>query len=315
MLNKILGLLSMNLFFFITFIISVFLTEFGTISVFYGLFIFLFNYLFFAYTMELHSTVRKAGIVTTGAICFLIVVSFTFFQFIDGIGNSGIDGDSFAEAWDSLEEIHSDYIINRDNYAFVSLQKKKGNLQPSDVKKIVEHMPDNGKEYEIMLESDDYMQYVNFQIDPAKDIISCNESYEVKVCDSLDSADFEQSPLNEQLKSAILADDYQQVVSLIEQGADPNYIDSNGMPMTQYSTVRDNNQISIYLFEQGADLNAQDESGKFTSLILGAIHGNNELVSYLVARGADKELTSFSGETAYEAAIRMKQTDTAQLLK
>ena len=75
------------------------------------------------------------------------------------------------------------------------------------------------------------------------------------------------------------------------------------------------------LTEAGADINAINEAD-FTALHGAAFRGNNEIIEYLVAGGADIDARDFRGRTAYRIAEGAKQSfqfqtwpETAALLK
>ena len=61
------------------------------------------------------------------------------------------------------------------------------------------------------------------------------------------------------------------------------------------------------LIEQGANVNAVNEAD-FTALHGAAFRGNNEIIEYLVAQGADIDARDFRGRTAYRIAEGAKQS-------
>ena len=74
------------------------------------------------------------------------------------------------------------------------------------------------------------------------------------------------------------------------------------------------------LIEHGANVNAVNEAD-FTALHGAAFRGNNEIIEYLVAQGADLDVRDFRGRTPYRIAEGAKQSfqfqtwpETAELL-
>ena len=63
----------------------------------------------------------------------------------------------------------------------------------------------------------------------------------------------------------------------------------------------------------GADVNVKDKDGG-TPLSYAAFEGHKEIVELLIAKGADLSAKSW-GETPLDSAIRIGQTETADLLR
>ncbi|MCP4316718.1 MAG: hypothetical protein GY789_12085 [Hyphomicrobiales bacterium] len=119
---------------------------------------------------------------------------------------------------------------------------------------------------------------------------------------------------------------------LLEAGADPNITDVNGrgallFTITPRQVLNPDPKIPVSiakaLVEAGANINAVSTGPRsprakrkigFTPLIAAADFGQIDLVEYLLSVGADSEIKSAKGQTAYDVAIEQNHSDIADLL-
>jgi len=124
--------------------------------------------------------------------------------------------------------------------------------------------------------------------------------------------DKEQSPLIK----AILENDKDAIISLVEQGADVNAKDDDGNTALMLAVDEQNNgDIVKCLVEHGADINAKNDDGE-TALIWAALDsGNENVVKYLVEKGADVNIKGEEGQTPLMcAALRSNNGNVVKYL-
>ena len=68
--------------------------------------------------------------------------------------------------------------------------------------------------------------------------------------------------LNVELLTAAEDGEYDEDDSCVEQGADINCVDENGISPLVYSVFEEHYDIAYYLIEKGADVNAVDDKGR-----------------------------------------------------
>ena len=114
---------------------------------------------------------------------------------------------------------------------------------------------------------------------------------------------------NEKLYDAVSKNDKDKVESLIDKGADVNYVKEAGpwMKVSVLITAVNNKsvEIAILLLDKGADVNWKD--GFKTSAILYAANtGNVEMVKLLLEHGADINDNDGQGNNVLTAAKESK---------
>lgn len=103
------------------------------------------------------------------------------------------------------------------------------------------------------------------------------------------------------------------VRGLLEQGADPNAVDENGMPLIIH-TIDPRNPGTLRLFvERGADVNARGRSGD-TPLSVAVARGLLEVVRFLVEKGADVNRKGREGMPPLALAGMNGDTEMVQFL-
>lgn len=108
--------------------------------------------------------------------------------------------------------------------------------------------------------------------------------------------------------------DFNEVVRLLDNGADVNIHDSNSLAPLDYALDSGNLKLVSLLLERGADVNNRDKHFGSTALHYAATIGNLELISLLLERGADINIYDKNGVTPLGMAKIMKQEEAIELL-
>ncbi|WP_349728299.1 ankyrin repeat domain-containing protein [Peribacillus frigoritolerans] len=103
--------------------------------------------------------------------------------------------------------------------------------------------------------------------------------------------------LNEQLIQAVARNETDRIRSLIEQGADLNTQDSEGLTATMIATYNNDVETAKILIEAGADVNIQDDMKNSPFLYAGA-EGYIDILKLAIEAGADPSITNRFGGTA-----------------
>ncbi|MEM9482632.1 MAG: ankyrin repeat domain-containing protein [Cyanobacteria bacterium P01_F01_bin.116] len=116
------------------------------------------------------------------------------------------------------------------------------------------------------------------------------------------------------LIEATLAGNIDEVTTLLQQGIDPNLVYNTNTALT-YAARDGFTEIASLLIEQGADVNWIDGEG-VTPLILASFKGHMELVKLLLKHNADITVRDQWNRTALDYALRRGTADPiAQLLQ
>lgn len=107
-------------------------------------------------------------------------------------------------------------------------------------------------------------------------------------------------PLDRQLMSALLRQDYDLASALVNQGANVNASDGKKRLLNKFIMVGIPGAVE-FLLAHRVDINAYEE-GDLPPMIEAAIKGNVDLVAMFFERGADIEALDGSGRTALMAA-------------
>lgn len=103
------------------------------------------------------------------------------------------------------------------------------------------------------------------------------------------------------------------VYFLIEQKAVINYISQEGTALMG-ATVKGNEQLVALLLENGADTNLTNQDG-ITALMYAVQFKNPKIIKLLLQHNANKTLVDNEGRTAFEYAVFTKQDEIINLLK
>lgn len=120
---------------------------------------------------------------------------------------------------------------------------------------------------------------------------------------SLDAAVPEAPPLI----AATLAGDRDTVQALLQGGTDPNLTYHSNTALT-YAARDGFTDIARLLVEEGAEVNWIDSEG-VTPLILAAFKGHVEIAELLLDQGADRTVKDQWGRTALDYALRRGEED------
>ncbi|XP_037818238.1 protein phosphatase 1 regulatory subunit 12A isoform X4 [Lucilia sericata] len=102
--------------------------------------------------------------------------------------------------------------------------------------------------------------------------------------------------------AACLAGDKEEVLKMLEQGADINTANVDGLTALHQACIDDNLEMVEFLVEQGADINRQDNEG-WTPLHATASCGFVSIARYLVEHGADVAAVNSDGDLAVDLAV------------
>ncbi len=107
--------------------------------------------------------------------------------------------------------------------------------------------------------------------------------------------------LGEALIRAAKNNQPEEMLQLILEGADVNYVDRYGTTSLQWATNHADSHTIELLILYGADVNHQDFSG-ITKLMKVCSYGDIAVINYLLQHGADPNLEDNDGETAIDYA-------------
>ncbi|XP_068149790.1 protein phosphatase 1 regulatory subunit 12B isoform X11 [Drosophila tropicalis] len=102
--------------------------------------------------------------------------------------------------------------------------------------------------------------------------------------------------------AACLSSDKDEVIQLLEQGADINTANVDGLTALHQACIDDNLDMVEFLVEHGADINRQDNEG-WTPLHATASCGFVSIARYLVENGAEVAAVNSDGDLALDLAI------------
>jgi uncharacterized protein len=105
------------------------------------------------------------------------------------------------------------------------------------------------------------------------------------------------------LADAAEKQDRAKVAALLEQGADVNAAQADGMSALHWAAYHDDRSLASLLLQSGARATAANRYG-VTPLSLACANGNAEVVGLLLEAGADANTTLRGGETALMTAAR-----------
>ena len=120
--------------------------------------------------------------------------------------------------------------------------------------------------------------------------------------------------INDELVSAVMANDLDRAKAAIARGADVN-AKALGVDMTPLIVAASagGQPMVEWLLEKGADVNAANKAGQ-TALILAASGGRTAIVRLLLDKGANPGAKTIGGQTALEMAAHEGRTEVVALL-
>jgi ankyrin repeat protein len=118
---------------------------------------------------------------------------------------------------------------------------------------------------------------------------------------------------NNDLIKAVQKGDFTSAVVLLDEGMNPNIIESGQSPL-MIAARNGEIQITRALVAFGADVNLRNDDGT-TALMLAARNGNTLVVEMLLKAGADADLRNNRGFTSADLARMFKHDQTLNLLR
>src|SRR5262249_10934479 len=100
-----------------------------------------------------------------------------------------------------------------------------------------------------------------------------------------------------QLSSAAMQNDISLVRSLLQQKADVNASQNDGMTALHWAAYKDNLEIARLLVAAGADVKRVTRIGKINPLFMAATNGSAAMIELLLKAGADVNSTNELGTT------------------
>lgn len=116
------------------------------------------------------------------------------------------------------------------------------------------------------------------------------------------------------LAQAVQQGDTQAIRSLIQQQADVNAAEGDGMTALHWAAYRDDLEAARLLLEAGANLKAATRDQAITPLILAAKNGDADMIDALLRAGAGPNVATTDGMTPLMAAALSGRADAAQVL-
>ena len=117
------------------------------------------------------------------------------------------------------------------------------------------------------------------------------------------------------LAQAVRSGNTKHIRLFLEYGANPNYrLEGYGTLLQMYS-ILDIPDVVKLLLNKGANPNAISRKNPYTPLILASMYNRVEYVRLLLANGADVHLKGNSGTTPLEIASKKGHTEIVQMLK
>ncbi len=121
--------------------------------------------------------------------------------------------------------------------------------------------------------------------------------------------------LNDQLIQAATDDNQEQVLLLIESGADINTTDENGATALAWAVQNGNPELVQILIQKSINLDTSEFNTGFTPLIRAIGNGYTEIAELLISAGADVELKdNYKGQTPLSWAVHLNNETIAELL-
>src|SRR5579864_2990198 len=108
--------------------------------------------------------------------------------------------------------------------------------------------------------------------------------------------------------------DGQAVRSLIDQKADVNAAQGDGMTALHWAAFKDDLETVQVLLQAGANVKATTRNGALTPLIMASRNGNAAMIAALLKAGSDVNTATADGMTALMAAAVSGNVEAAKVL-
>ena len=109
--------------------------------------------------------------------------------------------------------------------------------------------------------------------------------------------------------------DMDTLLLLIENGANIDATDDEGVSVLDIAITYDNLEMVRYLVASGRDVNTTYRRSGFTPLMAAACYGRVEIAEYLLQQGADVTMADRKGFTAVDFARKMNKRSILELLE
>ena len=116
------------------------------------------------------------------------------------------------------------------------------------------------------------------------------------------------------LADAAMAGDIDAVRFLLEQNADINAAQGDGMTALHWAVHRDNLEMAHMLLDAGADMGSATRIGSITPLFMAGTNGSAAMIELLLNAGADADATNELGTTALMKAAASGSVDAVSSL-
>ena len=118
---------------------------------------------------------------------------------------------------------------------------------------------------------------------------------------------------NRMLIDASIKGNLNEIKDALNNGADINYKDEDGLNALNYSLCNDHLTISKFLLDNGIDVNSKDDE-KFSIMHYVALDGNDQAVN-LLQYGAKPNEKDFYGFTPYDYALTNQNNNYKKVLE
>lgn len=124
----------------------------------------------------------------------------------------------------------------------------------------------------------------------------------------------EQQIMNDQLRAAVIGGKLSRVTKLLEEGAEADCKDANGLTPLYFAAGHNHLAIARVLLEHGSDPNVAREDSLGPPLVQAAYHGHVDMIKLLLEFKADINAINYSRRTALHEACHRNETDSGFLL-
>lgn len=125
----------------------------------------------------------------------------------------------------------------------------------------------------------------------------------------------QQQLLNEQLCHAAKSGTYEEVLELMDAGAEINSTDESGLGALHYAVQRDESRLTHALIDKGADVNlCNTEMDSDTPLAKAAEQGSLKIVKMLLKAGGDPYIRGARGLDALDHAESCEHQDKGKII-
>lgn len=122
------------------------------------------------------------------------------------------------------------------------------------------------------------------------------------------------STLGDKLLHAVASGDLSESASLLNQGANPNALDKNGISVLIYTAELDDIYTARLLLEKGAVVDFKEAQYGMTALMKAAVFAGDDFVTLLLDKGAKVDTATSRGGNALLEALFVNRFKSAEVL-